>query len=111
MLYVGFFVYLFALVILHYSICDRYKWVRNGNDFEAAGSDDTIVQQQGVGTLTFNNPRKKDEGFYQCLATNDFGTAVSTTVQLVSAGQFIDFLISHTVFGVTIGHVNIELSS
>lgn len=65
----------------------RYTWTRNDLDFVPAGSDDKIVQQQGEGTLTFNFPEKQHEGFYKCFATNDFGTAVSGTVQLIFAGR------------------------
>ena len=71
-----------------------YAWERNGNEFKPEGSNDAIVQQSGVGTLTFNNPQKQNEGFYKCLATNDFGTAVSTTVQLVFAGKTSHMIVS-----------------
>ena len=54
-----------------------YKWRRNEIDFNAAGNDDRVVQLSNKGTLVINRPEDKDEGLFQCFATNDFGTSAT----------------------------------
>ena len=64
----------------------------NGKDFDPSGNDGRIAIQPGVGTLIFSNPIKRDEGIYQCLATNPVGVAVTIKVDLRVACEYI-FLI------------------
>ncbi|CAG5124473.1 unnamed protein product [Candidula unifasciata] len=47
-----------------------YFWKRADMAFSPEGNDDRIVKQKDVGTLIINNPEDKDEGIYQCFASN-----------------------------------------
>ncbi|XP_014258139.1 neuroglian isoform X2 [Cimex lectularius] len=58
----------------------RYRWVKNGKNFDWQSYDDRISQQPGRGTLVISSPRDEDLGQYQCFATNDWGTATSNSV-------------------------------
>jgi hypothetical protein len=66
----------------HTNMNYRYTWKRNGIDFNPSGNDDRIVQLPGEGTLVINAPEDKDEGKFQCTATNQFGVSVSIMVNL-----------------------------
>ena len=52
---------------------DRYEWTRNG------------VGIEGSGTLVINEPEKRDEGVYQCFASNGVGKAMSNTTFLLKS--------------------------
>ncbi|XP_015587223.1 neuroglian isoform X2 [Cephus cinctus] len=58
----------------------RYRWIKNGKDFEWPAYDDRISQQPGRGTLVISKPRDEDLGQYQCFAENEWGTATSNSV-------------------------------
>uniref|UniRef100_T1JDB9 Neuronal cell adhesion molecule n=1 Tax=Strigamia maritima TaxID=126957 RepID=T1JDB9_STRMM len=57
-----------------------YKWTKSGQPFQWQAYDARISQQQGRGTLVVTNPTDVDEGYYQCLAENEHGTALSNGV-------------------------------
>ncbi|XP_059160211.1 neuroglian-like isoform X2 [Physella acuta] len=59
-----------------------YTWKRAEKDFSPEGNDERVVKQKGVGTLIINSPEDKDEGIYQCFATNDFGVAATIKFNL-----------------------------
>ena len=61
---------------------DSYYWEFNSERFSPSGNDGRIAIQPGVGTLIFARPIKRDEGIYQCFATNKHGIAVSVKVDL-----------------------------
>jgi len=58
----------------------KYRWVKNGKEFNWQAYDDRISQQTGRGTLVVTSPRNDDIGQYQCYATNEWGTATSNSV-------------------------------
>ncbi|XP_069981771.1 neuroglian isoform X2 [Penaeus vannamei] len=58
----------------------KYRWVKNGKEFDWQTYDNRISQQPGRGTLVITSPRDEDLGQYQCFATNDMGTATSNSV-------------------------------
>lgn len=58
----------------------RYKWHKNGREFNPSGNDARVVQLPNQGTIVFNEPESKDEAIYQCFADNGYG--VSTTIQV-----------------------------
>ncbi|XP_012275891.1 neuroglian isoform X2 [Orussus abietinus] len=58
----------------------RYRWIKNGKDFEWPAYDDRISQQPGRGTLVISKPRDEDLGQYQCFAENEWGIATSNSV-------------------------------
>jgi neuronal cell adhesion protein len=58
----------------------KYRWMKNGKEFNWQAYDDRISQQPGRGTLVVTSPRTEDIGQYQCFATNEWGTATSNSV-------------------------------
>ena len=50
--------------------------------FSPSGNDGRIARQPGKGTLIFARPIKRDEGTYQCFATNKHGVSASVKVDL-----------------------------
>ncbi|KAG7157810.1 Neuroglian-like 2 [Homarus americanus] len=58
----------------------KYRWVKNGKEFDWQTYDNRILQQPGRGTLVITSPRDEDLGQYQCFATNEMGTATSNSV-------------------------------
>ncbi len=57
-------------------------------DFDPSGNDGRVAIQPGVGTLIFANPLQRDEGFYQCIATNRVGTAITIRTFLRRACKY-----------------------
>ncbi|KAK4296763.1 hypothetical protein Pmani_030767 [Petrolisthes manimaculis] len=58
----------------------KYRWIKNGQEFDWQIYDNRISQQPGRGTLVITSPRDEDLGQYQCYATNELGTATSNSV-------------------------------
>ncbi|XP_066590095.1 neuroglian isoform X2 [Prorops nasuta] len=58
----------------------KYRWIKNGKNFEWPAYDDRISQQPGRGTLMILSPRDEDLGQYQCFAENEWGIATSNSV-------------------------------
>lgn len=58
----------------------RYRWIKNGKNFDWQAYDDRILQQPGRGTLVISSPRDEDRGQYQCFAENEWGIATSNSV-------------------------------
>ncbi|XP_050425383.1 neuroglian isoform X2 [Adelges cooleyi] len=63
----------------------KYRWMKNGKDYNWQTYDDRISQQPGRGSLTVTKPRDEDLGQYQCFADNPWGTATSKSVMVVKA--------------------------
>ncbi|XP_055880517.1 neuroglian-like isoform X3 [Biomphalaria glabrata] len=59
-----------------------YTWKRADAAYSPEGNDERVVLQKAVGTLIINSPEDKDEGIYQCFASNSFGTAASIKFNL-----------------------------
>ena len=66
---------------LHTLLCS-YNWTYNGMKFDPSGAGGRIAIQPGSGTLIFARPIERDEAYYQCLAYNVVGTALSDKVDL-----------------------------
>jgi len=62
-----------------------YKWQMDKKDFDPSGLDGRVAIQPGVGTLIFARPLARDEGYYQCFAINQVGTALSYMVHMRQA--------------------------
>lgn len=60
----------------------KYKWMKNGLEFDYVAYDKRISQQPKRGTLVFTKPDHVDEGLYQCFAENVHGTSMSNAVFL-----------------------------
>ena len=43
------------------------------------------------GRLTINDPRQEDDGFYQCIVSNSFGTVLSKPAMLSFGCQLFPF--------------------
>jgi len=69
-----------------------YKWTYNGAPFDPSGNDGRIAIQPGSGTLIFAQPIERDEAYYQCLAYNIVGTALSDKVNLRVGGKSVFML-------------------
>lgn len=57
---------------------NRYLWQKNGKDLDPLPN----IIYCGDGTLRFLSLSTLDDGYYQCFAYNDYGTAVSTVAVL-----------------------------
>lgn len=60
----------------------KYRWIKNGLEFDYVAYDKRISQQPRRGTLVFTKPDHVDEGLYQCFAENIHGISVSNSVFL-----------------------------
>ncbi|XP_031336931.1 neuroglian isoform X2 [Photinus pyralis] len=58
----------------------KYRWIKNGKNFDWQTYDDRISQQSGRGTLSITKPANDDIGQYQCFAENEWGVATSNSV-------------------------------
>ena len=47
-----------------------------------------IMMKPGEGTLVVREPTQEDEGFYQCMASNDYGKAASVKALFRKAGEW-----------------------
>ncbi|XP_012258678.2 neuroglian isoform X2 [Athalia rosae] len=74
----------------------RYRWEKNGKRFEWQAYDNRISQQPGRGTLVIAQPRDEDLGQYQCIAENEWGTAISNSV-FVRKAELNSFKDEHPV--------------
>ncbi|KAF0760773.1 neuroglian-like isoform X1 [Aphis craccivora] len=63
----------------------KYRWMKNGKNFNWQAYDDRISQQPGSGSLTIIRPRDEDLGQYQCFAENVWGIATSKSVMVMKA--------------------------
>lgn len=62
----------------------RYLWKRNGRDLEL-NKQNIQRKTDGSGGFTINPAATLDEGYYQCVAHNMYGTVVSNTSVLRKA--------------------------
>ena len=61
----------------------RYNWEMDQRIYSPSGGKVAIIP--GVGTLHFNNPQLKDQGWYQCFAKNSGGVGATDKVFLRAA--------------------------
>ena len=63
-----------------------YYWERNGEFFDEGAQMGRVARIDGQGgTIKIKDPNTLYEGFYQCFATNSFGTAASPKIALQAA--------------------------
>ena len=67
-------------------LADRYVWQKDGATLESSSSLE-IRQTHEVSTIHIENPTSRHEGFYQCFASNVFGTAVTVKALLRKASK------------------------
>jgi len=60
---------------------DRYEWLKDGHRLDVMSSPDRFMFITH-GTLRILRATSLDEGYYQCTASNDVGTAMSSVVRL-----------------------------
>jgi len=78
----------------------RYSWLKNGQVLDV-DAEAGISQRPGKGTITIeiDEVQSHHDGEYQCIASNQFGTAVSVKAMLRRASkcpylQFIFLIVS-----------------
>ncbi|CAF4169795.1 unnamed protein product [Rotaria sp. Silwood2] len=59
-----------------------YRWIKNGQFYAINAQNKHIFMANDSGTLIFTQPTVIDQGWYQCNATNIWGTAVSRRVRV-----------------------------
>jgi len=69
-------------------LAGRYVWQKDGMTLESSSSLE-IRQTDGDSTIHIESPMSSHEGFYQCFATNVFGTAVTVKALLRKASTHI----------------------
>ncbi|CAI5447227.1 unnamed protein product [Caenorhabditis angaria] len=57
---------------------EKYLWIKDGVEIR----DPNFLQPPKSGSIIFEAPKRADEGYYQCFASNIFGTAVSNKIHL-----------------------------
>ncbi|VDQ04280.1 unnamed protein product [Trichobilharzia regenti] len=65
--------------------CERYYWYKNGQYFNWAANTGRYTKWPDHGTLVIARPGTDDDGMYQCIAKNQFGTALSVIVNVKRA--------------------------
>ncbi|CAF4209111.1 unnamed protein product [Rotaria socialis] len=67
-----------------------YTWTKNGYLYETNEQNNRVTMANDSGMLTFIQPQSIDQGWYQCNATNIWGTAVSRRVhvRIAELGEF-----------------------
>uniref|UniRef100_A0A8R1TTT8 Uncharacterized protein n=1 Tax=Onchocerca volvulus TaxID=6282 RepID=A0A8R1TTT8_ONCVO len=56
---------------------ETFEWFKDGKRLEVDGNRIVWEIQFQSGTIIINDPQERDQGYYQCHASNIFGTAVS----------------------------------
>ncbi|CAF0804833.1 unnamed protein product [Rotaria sordida] len=67
-----------------------YTWTKDGRFYEPSAQNNRVAMGSDSGTLIFTQAQPIDQGWYQCNATNMWGTAVSrkVRVRLAELGAF-----------------------
>jgi neuronal cell adhesion molecule len=83
------------IILKNLCVCvciNRYRWTKDGEDFDVTARVDRITQKAEAGKLTFLKPSDDDEGEYLCFAENGDGTARSNliTVKKVFLESFVN---------------------
>lgn len=71
-------IFMKCCILLLYS----YRWTKNGINFNISDFGNKFLQLSDEGTIVNNAPEEEDEGIYQCMAENEFGTSISNNVRL-----------------------------
>jgi len=76
-----------------YMLADRYVWRKDGMILESSSSLQIHQVDEGS-TIHIARPTSRHEGFYQCFASNTFGTAVTVKALLRKASVFFAVILS-----------------
>lgn len=76
----------YVVIMWRCILADRYVWQKDGATLESSSSLE-IRQTHEVSTIHIENPTSRHEGFYQCFASNVFGTAVTVKALLRKASK------------------------
>ncbi|VDN38507.1 unnamed protein product [Gongylonema pulchrum] len=60
----------------------RFEWLKNGEKLEIDGNRIVWQKPSQSGTIIVNEAQAGDQGYYQCYASNIFGTAVSSKIHV-----------------------------
>lgn len=60
----------------------RYTWTKDKRIYNPSSQNNRVALKSNAGTLIITNPTAADQGWYQCNATNQYGTALSFTTRL-----------------------------
>ncbi len=68
----------------------RYTWTKDKRFYDPSSQNNRVAMKSNAGTLIITNPSPADQGWYQCNATNQFGTALSfaTRLRMAELSQF-----------------------
>jgi len=69
-------------------MADRYVWQKDGVTLESSSSLEIRQTDEGS-TIHIESPMSRHEGFYQCFASNVFGTAVTVKALLRKASTIM----------------------
>ncbi|KAI3381164.1 hypothetical protein SNEBB_009539 [Seison nebaliae] len=64
---------------------NNYTWTKDQKLYDPSAQKNRVSLRPTTGTLIITEPRDVDEGFYQCSASNQYGTAFSLIVNLRKA--------------------------
>lgn len=67
----------------------RYEWFKDGKRLKVDGYRIAWEKQFQSGNIIINNARDSDQGYYQCHASNIFGTAVSNKLHVQIGGNHL----------------------
>jgi hypothetical protein len=68
----------------------RYTWTRDKRIYDPSSQNNRVAMKSNAGTLIITNPTAADQGWYQCNATNQYGTALTfaTRLRMAELSQF-----------------------
>uniref|UniRef100_A0A0N5A7T7 Ig-like domain-containing protein n=1 Tax=Syphacia muris TaxID=451379 RepID=A0A0N5A7T7_9BILA len=61
---------------------EKYEWYKDGKPLLIDGQRIVWEKPSLTGNIKFLDPKDSDQGYYQCYASNNIGTAVSNKIQL-----------------------------
>ena len=71
---------------LPFNPCYSYQWRK---DNVAVRNSREVAVDSKLGTITFTRIQMSDYGTYQCFASNEYGTALSSPIEVKEARKLI----------------------
>ena len=67
-----------------------FTWTKDKRIYDPSAQNNRVALKSNSGTLIITNPSAADQGWYQCNATNQYGTVltVTTRLKLAELSQF-----------------------
>lgn len=68
----------------------KYTWTKDKRIYDPSAQNNRVAMKSNSGTLIITSPSSADQGWYQCNATNQYGTALSfaTRLRMAELSQF-----------------------